>query len=279
MKTNIVKVGIKNPITIGRNAPVVLIAGPCVIENPDLVRYIAEKIKIITNRIDMPFIFKASYTKANRMSLHSYSGPGQEKRLKILKEIKYEIERPIVSDVHTAIEIPLAAEVLDILQIPAFLSRQTDLIVTAAKTNKPLNIKKGQFLAPEDMKQIAEKSVLSGNEQICLTERGAMFGYHNWVVDYRSLVIMRNLGYPIIFDATHSVQQPAGKGNVSGGNPEFIYPLARASVAVGIDAIFIETHSNPDEALCDGANMLHLDKLEELLKQLQELDNIRNRHE
>jgi len=263
---------IKN-IHIGDGLPFVLFAGPCVIETEKIAFDTAERIRKITDDLKIPYVYKSSYTKANRQSIESYTGPGLEAGLKILEKIKTQFDVPILTDIHTAAEAPVAAEVADILQIPAFLCRQTDIVVAAAKTGKPVNIKKGQFMAPEDMKAIALKAEAVGNNQVVLTERGATFGYHNLVVDFRSLVIMRNLGYPVVFDATHSLQLPGAGGNVSGGQPQFIFPLARAAMAVGCDGLFIETHPCVEEALCDGANMLPLEKLKDLLVQLQQIDN------
>jgi 2-dehydro-3-deoxyphosphooctonate aldolase (KDO 8-P synthase) len=261
-------------ITFGDNSPLVLIAGPCVIESEKIVFQTAEKVKKLTEKYKIPYIFKSSYSKANRLSLNSYSGPGLKKGLEILKKVKEKFNLPILTDVHSKEEVKSVSEVVDILQIPAFLSRQTDLILEVAKTKKVINIKKGQFLAPEDLKPIAQKAESAGNKKILLTERGTTFGYHNLVVDMRSLVIMRNLGYPVIFDVTHSLQIPGGNKNFSGGTPEFILPLARSAVACGIDGLFLETHPDVSNALCDGANMLPLEKLETLLEQVKEIDEL-----
>ena len=257
----------------GKN-PLVLIAGPCVIESEKITMEIAEKLKRITGELHVPFIFKASYDKANRTSINSFRGPGLSDGLKILQKIKTELDLPILSDVHKEEEIDPAAEVLDILQIPAFLCRQTDLLVKAAKTGKPINVKKGQFLAPWDMKNIVVKLEESGNSNILLTERGTTFGYNNLVVDMRSLVLMRDYNYPVIFDATHSLQQPGGQGTTSGGQSEMVPDLARGAVAVGCDALFMEIHTDPSKALSDGPNMLQIDMLPELLEQLVTLDQI-----
>ena len=262
------------PLSIGGQNPLALIAGPCVIESEKIAMKIAEKLKRITEDLHVPFIFKASYDKANRTSIKSFRGPGLNDGLKILQKIKTELNLPILSDVHKEEEIDPAAEVLDILQIPAFLCRQTDLLVKAAQTGKPVNVKKGQFLAPWDMKNVVVKLEESGNSNILLTERGATFGYNNLVVDMRSLVLMREHGYPVIFDATHSLQQPGGQGTTSGGQSEMVPDLARGAVAVGCDALFMEIHTDPSKALSDGPNMLQIDLLPELLEQLVTLDQI-----
>jgi 2-dehydro-3-deoxyphosphooctonate aldolase (KDO 8-P synthase) len=262
------------PFKIGGQNPLVLIAGPCVIESETIARDIAEKLKRVTQDLGVPFIFKASYDKANRSSIQSFRGPGLQEGLKILEKIKTDLDLPILSDIHKEEEVEPAAEVLDILQIPAFLCRQTDLLIKAAHSGKPVNVKKGQFMAPWDMKNVVNKLEESGNKNILLTERGATFGYNNLVVDMRSLVLMRDYGYPVIFDSTHSLQQPGGQGTKSGGQREMIPDLARGAVAVGCDALFMETHTNPDKALSDGPNMLKLDLLPELLEQLITLDQI-----
>jgi len=262
------------PLSIGGQNPLALIAGPCVIESEKIAMEIAEKLKRITTDLHVPFIFKASYDKANRTSIKSFRGPGLNDGLKILQKIKTELDLPVLSDVHKEEEIDQAAEVLDILQIPAFLCRQTDLLVKAAQTGKPINVKKGQFLAPWDMKNVVVKLEESGNINILLTERGATFGYNNLVVDMRSLVLMREHGYPVIFDATHSLQQPGGQGTTSGGQSEMVPDLARGAVAVGCDALFMEIHTDPSKALSDGPNMLKIDLLPELLEQLVTLDQV-----
>jgi 2-dehydro-3-deoxyphosphooctonate aldolase (KDO 8-P synthase) len=262
------------PLSIGGQNPLALIAGPCVIESEKIAMEIAKKLKRITTDLHVPFIFKASYDKANRTSIKSFRGPGLNDGLKILQKIKTELDLPILSDVHKEEEIGPAAEVLDILQIPAFLCRQTDLLVKAAQTGKPINVKKGQFLAPWDMKNVVVKLEESGNSNILLTERGATFGYNNLVVDMRSLVLMREHGYPVIFDATHSLQQPGGQGTTSGGQSEMVPDLARGAVAVGCDALFMEIHTDPSKALSDGPNMLKIDLLPELLEQLVTLDQV-----
>lgn len=261
-------------IKFGGKAPFVLIAGPCVIESEKLVMETAEAIKEITTKLNIPYIFKASFDKANRSSIHSFRGPGLEEGLKLLDKVKKEFDLPVTSDLHEPNQAEVAAEVLDILQIPAFLCRQTDLLVAAAKTNKIVNVKKGQFLAPWDMKNVVTKLHESGNENVLLTERGSTFGYNNLVVDMRSLITMGELGTPIVFDATHSVQIPGGNGTSTGGKREFVPYLSRAAAAVGISSIFMEVHPNPDKAQSDGPNMVKLSELEEVLKPIQEIDNL-----
>jgi len=263
---NIVKIA---NISIGQGSQLVLISGPCVIENYETTFGIASFLKELTTKLDIPFIFKASYDKANRTSIHSFRGPGLRDGLEILDRIKSELEITIVSDVHRINEISDAARVLDVIQIPAFLCRQTDFITEVAKTGKPLNIKKGQFLAPWDIKNVLEKVTSAGNHQILLTERGTMFGYNNLVVDFRGIKIMQDTGWPVIFDATHSIQLPGGAGTSSGGQREFASTLAKAAVAAGADGVFMEVHPDPDKALCDGPNSLKLDTLYELLFQLK----------
>jgi 2-dehydro-3-deoxyphosphooctonate aldolase (KDO 8-P synthase) len=260
-------------IKIGDNNPFVLIAGPCVIENEKITRSTAEYILQITSELKIPFIFKSSYKKANRTSINSFSGIGDNAALKILNDVKQELGIPVLTDIHTVEEITLASEVADIIQIPAFLCRQTELLLAAGKSGKAVNIKKGQFLAPDEMKHAADKVASTGNKKILLTERGSSFGYHNLVVDMRSLIIMKELGYPVVMDVTHSVQLP-GQSNISGGQPKFIKPLARAAAAVGIDALFLEVHPNPKEALSDAASQLPLSELKELLQQIIEIDRI-----
>ena len=261
-------------ITIGQGAPLALISGPCVIENYETTREIAAFLKQVSADLDMPFVFKASYDKANRTSVTAFRGPGLINGLKILEKIKKELEIPILSDVHRISEIPEAAKILDIIQIPAFLCRQTDVVMEVAKSGRPVNIKKGQFLAPWDIANVVEKVTSAGNRQILITERGTMFGYNNLVVDFRGLMIMRQTGYPVIFDATHSVQLPGGAGASSGGQREYAPVLARAAVASGADGIFLEVHNNPDHALCDGPNSLKLDTIYDLLAQLKAIHNI-----
>jgi 2-dehydro-3-deoxyphosphooctonate aldolase (KDO 8-P synthase) len=261
-------------ITVGGGNSLVLIAGPCVIEGETLTLSLATTLREISQDLGIPLIFKASYDKANRTSISSARGPGLEEGLRILQRIKAEVGLPILSDVHQISEVSRAAEVLDVIQIPAFLCRQTDLIVEAARTGRPINVKKGQFLAPWDMAHVVEKIRSSGNEQILLTERGTSFGYNNLVSDMKSLPIMRELGYPVIFDATHSVQLPGGAGKASGGNREFIPHLARAAVGAGVDGVFLEVHPDPARALSDGANSLELDALSPLLQQLKAIDRV-----
>lgn len=261
-------------VSIGGDHPLVLIAGPCVIENEEHTLDLARALQEIAGRVGVGLIFKASYDKANRTSIKSYRGPGVDEGLKILSVVKEKTGLPVLSDVHDISQVKAAAEVLDIIQIPAFLSRQTDLLVAAGETGRIVNIKKGQFQAPWDMENAIDKILSTGNEQIILTERGACFGYNNLVCDMRSLVIMRQTGYPVVFDATHSVQLPGGAGSVSSGQREFVAPLSRAAVAVGIDALFWEVHENPAKALCDGPNSLQLDTVEDLLRQMLALDGI-----
>ncbi len=271
MKTKIVSIG---NVQIGGGKPLALIAGPCVVENREMILQTAKTILGITLRLNIPFIFKSSYKKANRTSGDSFTTIGEDKALAILAEVKREFGVPILTDIHTTEETKIASEVVDVLQIPAFLCRQTELLEAAGRTGKVVNIKKGQFLAPDDMKLAAKKVAETGNEQILLTERGTTFGYHNLVVDIRALPIMQKTGYPVILDATHSVQLPGGATNQSGGQPEFIFPIARAGVAAGIDGIFIETHPDPAKALSDAASQLKLDLLEDLLKQVKAIDDI-----
>jgi len=253
-----------------------LIAGPCVIESEQHAIFMAEVIKGVTRSLNFPFIFKASYDKANRTSIRSYRGPGLAEGLRILKKVKDEVHLPILTDVHETADVPKVAEVADILQIPAFLCRQTDLVVAAAMTERVVNIKKGQFVSPSDMRHIVEKCRTAGNDKVFVTERGSSFGYNNLVVDMRSLTIMRKF-VPVVFDATHSVQLPSSAANgdhaVSGGQPEFIPVLARAAVAAGVDGIFMEVHDNPKEAKSDGANALESTRLREVLKELQAVQN------
>ncbi|MBR6057277.1 MAG: 3-deoxy-8-phosphooctulonate synthase [Victivallales bacterium] len=263
-----------NTIKIGDGQPLVILAGPCVAESLDICRAIAEQAMTACQKLNLPYVFKASFDKANRTSINSFRGNGIEKGLEILAAVKREFGCPVVTDVHEPEQCAIAAEVVDILQIPAFLCRQTDLLLAAAKTGKPVNVKKGQFLAPEDMKQIVGKITSMGNERIMLTERGASFGYHRLVVDMPGLVIMKNLGKPVIFDATHSVQLPGGQGTSSGGNREFVAPLARAAAAVGIDGLFLETHPEPEKALSDGANSLPTAQLYNLLSIVKDIHGL-----
>ena len=260
---NKVKVG---SFSIGGNEPLVLLAGPCALESLDRCLYIGRTIKEICGRLGVPYVFKASFDKANRSSFHSFRGPGMEKGIEMLGKIKAELQVPIVTDIHETYQAEPVAKVADILQIPAFLCRQTDLLHAAAGTGRVVNVKKGQFLSPADMRNVVDKLHESGSEKILLTERGASFGYNNLVVDMRSFPIMRSFGYPVIFDGTHSVQLPGGAGTKSSGNREYVEYLVRAAVGVGVDGLFLEVHDNPEEALSDGPNMLYLDKLEDLLK-------------
>ena len=262
-----------NGVELGRGAPLFLIAGPCVLEDEETVFDIAQFLKDLTDAIGIPFIFKASYDKANRTSIDSFRGPGLIKGLRMLSRIKEKFDVTILSDVHRIKEVGEAAKVLDIIQIPAFLCRQTDLLLAVAETGKPINIKKGQFLAPWDMIHVAKKAASTGNDQIFITERGTMFGYNNLVSDMRSIRLIQDLGYPVVFDATHSVQLPGGADKSSGGQREFAPLLARAAVAAGADGIFMEVHKNPDKALCDGPNSLKFEEISELLPQLKAIRN------
>ncbi|RCW83300.1 2-dehydro-3-deoxyphosphooctonate aldolase (KDO 8-P synthase) [Halanaerobium sp. DL-01] len=267
------KVILNKEIVFGEDSsPFVLLAGPCVLEEKERVFKIAEQIKTITEKLGIPYVFKASFDKANRSSIESYRGPGMEKGLAILAEVKEKFNLPVISDIHLPEQAEPAAEVLDIIQIPAFLSRQTDLLTAAGRTGKIVNVKKGQFLAPWDIDQVVKKIESTGNENILLTERGVSFGYNNLVVDMRSLPRMRQTGYPVVFDATHSVQLPGGAGDTSDGQREYVPHLMRAALAVGIDSLFMEVHDKPEEAKSDGANMVRLDNLEELLKKGLEID-------
>ncbi len=258
-------------LRLGGGSSLFLIAGPCVIESESHARMLAEKVSQIAAAAGMPYIFKASYDKANRSSVSSFRGPGLNEGLKILGKIKSELKVPILTDIHEPSHAAPAAEVADILQIPAFLARQTDLLVAAGKTGRIINIKKPQFVSPADMKNAVEKVASTGNTKIILTERGSSFGYQNLVVDFRGIPQMKKFGYPVAFDATHSVQLPGGQGHASGGQPEFIEPLARAAVATGVDGLFLETHDNPAAALSDGANALPLAQLPALLARIKEL--------
>lgn len=259
-------------VKIGKGCPLVLIAGPCVIESQKQCLQSAKRIKEIAQEAGIPFIFKSSFDKANRLSLDSYRGPGIKKGLEILYRVKEELKLPLLSDIHCRQEIAAAAEVLDIIQIPALLSRQTDLVVEAARTGKAINLKKGQFLAPWDILPIIKKIEATGNKKILITERGVSFGYNNLVADLRSLKIMGDFGYPVIFDATHSVQLPGGRGKSSGGQREFVAGLSRAAVAFGCQGLFLEVHSDPDKALCDGPNMISLKELKNLLRQTRKIE-------
>jgi 2-dehydro-3-deoxyphosphooctonate aldolase (KDO 8-P synthase) len=262
-------------VTIGGGAPLALIGGPCAIENEKHALMMAERLQRLTGDAKVPFIYKSSYDKANRSSIHSYRGPGLTEGLRILQKVKDETGLAVLSDVHDVSEVAPAAQVLDVLQVPAFLCRQTDLLVACARSGRPVNVKKGQFVAPRDMVNVVEKVRASGSEDLLLTERGSSFGYNNLVVDFRGLPIMRAFGYPVVFDATHSVQLPGGQGDRSGGERQYVQALARAAVAVGVDALFMEIHEEPDRTLddgrplSDGPNMLRLDDLPRLLDELR----------
>jgi len=274
MSTKRVKVG---NIEIGAGRPLVVIAGPCVIESRESALKHASLLKEAADRVGVPYIFKTSYDKANRSSVDSYRGPGLGKGLEILAEVKQKTGIPILTDVHEREQVASVSEVADVLQIPAFLCRQTDFVVAVAQSGKVVNVKKGQFLAPWDIGNIVDKILSANNDQILLTERGASLGYNNLVSDMRSLVVMRELGYPVVFDATHSLQLPGGLGKASGGERKYIGPLARAGVAVGVDALFMEVHENPDEALSDGPNSLPLGEFEGVLRIVKEIDGILKR--
>ncbi|MGH7563419.1 MAG: 3-deoxy-8-phosphooctulonate synthase [Gemmatimonadota bacterium] len=265
------------PYELG-GGPLFLIAGPDVLESPTLARDVAARLRDLAERLSIPVVFKSSYLKANRSSGDSYAGPGLEAGLETLRQVREETGLPILTDVHSIEEIEAAAEVADVLQIPAFLSRQTFLIRAAARTGRVMNLKKGQFLAPEDMALAAAKVVAEGNEKVLLTERGTTFGYHDLVVDMRSLGRMRTTGFPVVFDATHSVQLPSAAGGESGGERQFVAPLARAAVAAGVDGVFLETHPDPPNALCDPASQWPLDRLEPLLETLLALHAVRREH-
>jgi 2-dehydro-3-deoxyphosphooctonate aldolase (KDO 8-P synthase) len=266
--------GDESAIKVGPGKPFLLIAGPCVLESEELARQVAGQLKEIAQRLAISFVFKSSFDKANRTSLDSYRGPGMQEGLKVLDSIRHDYQVPVISDVHETYQVEEAGAVLDVLQIPAFLCRQTDLLVAAARTGKAINLKKGQFLSPWDMTNAVNKIRAAGNNNLMLCERGVSLGYNNLVVDMRSLPVMRSLGCPVIFDATHSVQLPGGGGSSSGGQREFIPVLSRAAVAAGIDGIFMEVHPEPDKALCDGPNHLPLDQVEELLKTLLKIHSI-----
>jgi 2-dehydro-3-deoxyphosphooctonate aldolase (KDO 8-P synthase) len=265
------EIGITPDLCVGGFQAFFLIAGPCVIESEEHAFFMAGELQQICDAAAVPFIFKASYDKANRSALDSYRGPGPEEGLKILGSIRRELKIPVLSDVHETWQVEKAAEVLDIIQIPAFLCRQTDLLLEAARTGKPVNIKKGQFLAPEDMKNVVDKVLSQGNEDIILTERGTSFGYHNLVFDVRSVPIMKEWGFPVCVDASHSVQRPGGRGTASGGDAAFIPHVARAAIAVGADGLFLEVHDRPAKALSDSANSLILKELKGLLAELRKL--------
>ena len=261
-------------LRISNNLPFTLIAGPCVVESKNHALEMAKKLTSITNKLGIQFIYKSSFDKANRTSINSKRGPGLEKAIEIFNEIKSSIGCPIITDVHEINQVSVISEVVDIIQIPAFLCRQTDLLIEAAKTNKAVMIKKGQFLAPWDMKNVVEKIIEFGSGGILVCERGVSFGYNTLVSDFRSLPILKSFGYPVVFDATHSVQQPGGLGSKSGGQREFVPVLAKAAVSIGVAALFMEIHQDPDNAPSDGPNMLHLDDLEKLLITLVKLDKI-----
>ena len=269
--SNIIKIG---DIPIGGGNPLAFILGPCQLENRDHAMFMAEKISKVCSPSSSNFIFKSSFDKANRSSIASARGVGIEEGLKILEEVKLTFNCPVITDIHSISQCASAAEVVDILQIPAFLSRQTDLLLAAGETGKPVNVKKGQFLAPWEMTNVAEKIASTGNKKILLCERGTSFGYNTLVNDFRGLVIMAETGYPVVFDATHSVQQPGGRGNSSGGERKFVATLARAACAVGISAVFIETHQDPDNAPCDGPNMIDVADLQKLIEKLRIIDEL-----
>jgi 2-dehydro-3-deoxyphosphooctonate aldolase (KDO 8-P synthase) len=268
-----IRTQITDSLSVGDNCPLTLFGGPCVIESEDFTLKMAAAIRKICDRLNVPFVFKSSFDKANRTSFNSFRGYSIEAGLEILQKVKDEIGVPIVTDIHLPEQAAIAAEVVDILQIPAFLCRQTDLLLAAAATGKTINVKKGQFLAPWDMKNVVKKLEISGAKNILLTERGTSFGYNTLIVDFRSLPQMRELGYPVVFDATHSVQMPGGQGNKSGGQRYFVPYLAKAAAAVGIDALFMEIHENPDEALSDGPNMIPLAQLESILQEILTVHN------
>ncbi|MDA8086308.1 MAG: 3-deoxy-8-phosphooctulonate synthase [Nitrospiraceae bacterium] len=257
--------------SIGGSGPLLVIAGPCVIESADVVLHTAAGLREICRGLALPFVFKSSYDKANRSSISSFRGPGMERGLRVLADVRASLNVPVISDVHSVGEVEAASGVLDALQIPAFLSRQTDLILAASRAGKPVNIKKAQFLSPWEMKNVVEKFISTGNRALMLTERGTAFGYNNLVVDMRSIPVMRSLGYPVVFDATHSVQLPGGQGTASGGQREFALTLAMAAVAAGADGVFLEVHPEPEKALCDGPNMIPLDDVREFLETLKRI--------
>ena len=267
----VIKIG---NIPVGGNNPLTFILGPCQLESRDHAMFMAEKIIQVCEPSSSNFIFKSSFDKANRSSIGSARGVGIEEGLKILEEVKLTFSCPVITDIHTVSQCAAASEVVDVLQIPAFLSRQTDLLIAAGETKKPINVKKGQFLAPWEMMNVAEKISSTGNEKILLCERGTSFGYNTLVNDFRGLEIMAETGYPVVFDATHSVQQPGGRGNTSGGERKFVAALARAACAVGVAAVFIETHQEPDNAPCDGPNMIDVADLQKLIEKLRLIDEL-----
>jgi len=258
--------------SVGKGCPITIIAGPCVIESAKKTMDHAVKIKKIAERSGVPVIFKASYDKANRSSINAFRGPGIDEGLKILKDIRDKVGIPVLSDVHDVTQVDRAAEVLDVIQIPAFLCRQTDLLVKAGNTGKPINVKKGQFMSPSEMVNVIKKIESTGNHKIMLTERGSTFGYNMLINDFRSIVVMGETGYPVVYDATHSVQLPGGKGSSSGGDSKYVLPLAKAAVACGADVIFIEVHENPKEALSDGSNMLKLSELDRFIDEIKQVE-------
>ena len=269
--SNVINIG---DIPVGGDNPLTFILGPCQLENRDHAMFMAEKITKLCAPSSSNFIFKSSFDKANRSSIASARGVGIEEGLRILEEVKLTFNCPVITDIHTVSQCVIASEVVDVLQIPAFLSRQTDLLIAAGETGKPINVKKGQFLAPWEMTNVAEKIASTGNKKILLCERGTSFGYNTLVNDFRGLEIMAETGYPVVFDATHSVQQPGGRGNSSGGERKFVAALARAACAVGVAAIFIETHQEPDNAPCDGPNMIDVADLQKLIEKLRVIDEL-----
>ena len=270
--SNVINIG---DIPVGGDNPLTFILGPCQLENRDHAMFMAEKITKLCAPSSSNFIFKSSFDKANRSSIASARGVGIEEGLRILEEVKLTFNCPVITDIHTVSQCVIASEVVDVLQIPAFLSRQTDLLIAAGETGKPVNVKKGQFLAPWEMTNVAEKIASTGNKKILLCERGTSFGYNTLVNDFRGLEIMAETGYPVVFDATHSVQQPGGRGNSSGGERKFVAALARAACAVGVAAVFIETHQEPDNAPCDGPNMIDVADLQKLIEKLRLIDELR----
>ncbi|PCJ60023.1 MAG: 3-deoxy-8-phosphooctulonate synthase [Planctomycetota bacterium] len=268
------EIEISSNVKCGNGNPLLIIAGPCSIESEELVMNVAEKMKTITEKLNLPFVFKSSFDKANRTSINSWRGPGLEKGLKILEKVKKTFDVPVLTDIHETSQAEAIGDVCDIIQIPAFLCRQTDLLVAAAKTGKIVNIKKGQFLAPWDMKNAVTKIEETGSEKCMLTERGTSFGYNTLVVDMSSLPVMRSFGYPVIMDTTHCVQQPGGQGTITGGKREMIPYLMRAAVATGVDGLFLEVHPEPEKGLSDSTTMLHLDGVEDLLKMAKDIDTL-----
>jgi len=261
-------------ITVGGTNPPLIIAGPCVIENEEITFQTAQRLQEICRSVGLPFVFKSSFDKANRTSVTSFRGPGLEAGLSLLSAVKSKFNVPVISDIHSIQQIRPASEVLDIIQIPAFLCRQTDLLVAASNTGKPVNVKKGQFLAPWDVQNIIGKFTSTKNDKLMLTERGTTFGYNNLVVDFRAFPIMRSFGFPVIFDVTHSLQLPGGQGGCSGGQREYAGTLARAAAAAGVDGFFMEVHPDPDKAMCDGPNMIPLDEVEKLLQEIKKISAI-----